>query len=228
MSLMIDSVITMCFTYSSIDIRGYNDRPISNTLYRQKRVTAQTAIVFPGLAYNCRMPLLYYTTKALIQLGYNVLAAETNYSDWAEFLEMNWDKRRNVIYSEAENIYAAAVDAGIHIDVLVGKSIGTLALGHLTESKSRINEQKFIWLTPLLKQEILYKQIQRQKPTSLFIIGTNDPHYDEQTLNEIVQTTKGVDVRVQDADHSLEVDGNVGKSLEALQLIINNIIQFIK
>lgn len=221
-------VIAVSFEYSSLDINGYNGRNIPNTLFHQKKVSPQTAIVFPGLAYNCKMPLLYYTTKALLQLGYNVLTVETNYSEWPAFLDMNWDERLKAICSEAERVYEAVSNTNLQTDVLVGKSIGTLALGHLVESKPTIAKHKLVWLTPLLKQDALRMQIQTHRPNSLFIIGTHDSHYDELTLEQLINTTNGAAVKIQDADHSLEVPTNINRSLEILQQIINKIIEFVK
>jgi hypothetical protein len=57
---------------------------------------------------------------------------------------------------------------------------------------------------------------------SIYQIGSKDPHYDAEALNEVEQMTGGESLVFQNADHSLEVD-NVQESLELMQRYVSRL-----
>jgi len=72
---------------------------------------------------------------------------------------------------------------------IVGKSVGTRAMGHLVTQEGSLKHAKSIWLTPVLKSEGLREQIKSWGRPSLFIIGSADPHYRLDYLEDIRGTT---------------------------------------
>jgi alpha/beta superfamily hydrolase len=110
---------------------------------------------------------------------------------------------------------------------LIGKSIGTLVLGHLISTHPELDEPRCIWLTPLLRNERLRSQITQTRHRGLFVIGTADPHYDHAKLAAIQEATGGESIIIQGADHSMEIDGKVAESIQALQRIMLGIQSFL-
>src|SRR5439155_18580695 len=92
---------------------------------------------------------------------------------------------------------------------LVGKSIGTLAVGDLLTTKTRLPRPECVWLTPLLGNERLCAQIKQVRHRALFVIGTSDPEYDQAKLAEMERATGGESIIIDGADHSLEIGGDV-------------------
>ena len=111
---------------------------------------------------------------------------------------------------------------------LIGKSLGTLAMGHLlTTEQIPTAATQAVWLTPLLRQESLREQVRRHAGRSLFAIGTADPHYDPAYLEEMRAATGGEVVAVDGADHGLDVRGDAVASIQAVAQVIGALQDFL-
>ncbi len=60
----------------NLKIRGHRGEAVANTFFRQTPASDHVAIAFPGVAYTCHMPLLYYQTQLLLARGADVLWVE--------------------------------------------------------------------------------------------------------------------------------------------------------
>lgn len=227
----------MAESQKSLDIKGYDGKPIKNTL-TSLGSKDKIAIVFPGIGYSCHMPLLYYATIAMLGKGYDVLWVEYDYkherfssSSPAEKVEwMNFD---------AEKSYKAAMaNRRYNNVVLVGKSLGTFALVRLNSSHGK-GIEKSIWLTPLLKMASsisvdIYDKMKGVCKNGLFMIGTEDPHYDKAKISEL-ESRGARCIAIKGADHSMEIEStsshkvtvNPLKSLNVLGQVIKEIEYFI-
>ncbi len=210
----------MSWEKSSVKIIGYDKKPIKNTLLSMGK-SEKLAIVFPGIGYNCQMPVLYYPTLTLLENGYDVLWVEYNYKN--EGFGKRSDKEKvSWMNFDAEASYDAALRKGRYKHVLlVGKSLGTFALVFLN-SKKKIDRS--LWLTPLLKTANavnveLFDDIKKVCKGGLFIIGTEDSHYDKRRMDGLIKSGAEF-IAIDGADHSMEIEGNVHKSLAALEKII--------
>lgn len=108
-----------------------------------------------------------------------------------------------------------------------GKSLGTLALGHLLTCESKLRDAEAIWLTPLLRDEELRAQIRKVNQRSLLIIGTRDTNYDAAYLNAIKTRAQWKIFVFDGADHSLEVAGHLSGSIKLLGKVMGEIEQFV-
>ncbi len=70
-------------------------------------------------------------------------------------------------------------------------------------------------------------QIARWGGPSLFAIGTADPYYDAAALAEVQAATKGATVVIADADHGLEIPGDVVRSLQAMIEVVQALERFL-
>lgn len=215
-------------TEKSLSIFGLEDQQVPNTFFQQKRETAHLAIIFPGLRYNCSMPLLYYTTELLIRTRFDVLQVEYDYSQRKDFLTMGSKERTRVISADALAAYRTAIEQRVNEKLLlVGKSLGTLAMGHLLSQDVRKQAVRCIWLTPLFSSDHLRQQIRVSKPHSLFVAGTGDRHHIPDRFDEAVNVTKGKRLVLSGADHSLEFPNDVERSIVALGETIEAIRSFL-
>lgn len=82
------------YSLSSLDIKGYQGKPIRNTLFRQQREASEIAIVFPGYGYPCFGPVIYYPSLALLSSGSDVLWVEYAYNREPEFRAAKPAQRR--------------------------------------------------------------------------------------------------------------------------------------
>lgn len=212
----------------SLDIAGYGGRPVPHTFFRQEGAAFHLGIVFPGYVYRAHMPLLYYPARMLLAKGADVLRVEYAYDLEAGLRALPEAEQYRRFYADVTAACRAALAQRDYRQVtLIGKSGGTLALGHLLTTEPALAQGRAIWLTPLLTNERLRAFIERCRQPSLFVIGTDDPEYDQARLIEAQAATRGQAVVVGGADHSLEIKGDVFKSLQALEQMLRAIQTFL-
>ena len=214
------------YAIESLDIRGYQNIPVPNAFFRQQHVTDHLAIVFPGMGYTAQMPVLYYPTRLLLSRAADVLRVDYVYPR-PELQALAATEQERSFQTDITAAYAAARTQRPYTQVtLVGKSIGTLALGYLLAT-TPMPPVRCIWLTPLLRNDQLRSQMCQIKHPALIVIGTADPHYNATYLAEVEAATDGWSVIIEDADHSLEIDGKLVESIQAQARIIEAMEQFI-
>ncbi len=100
-------------------------------------------------------------------------------------------------------------------------------MGQLLATEEPLPSLRCVWLTPILRNETLCAQIKQRAHPALFVIGTADSHYDAVRLAEAVQATAGQAMVIENADHSLEISGDLVQSVRALEGIIAEIQKFL-
>jgi len=220
----------LAITYSAttLDIRGHRGEAVSNTFFSQDFEAWSLAVIFPGLGYTAHMPVLYYPRLLLMERGADVLVVEYDYRERANFRMPRDPERDRWFFDDV----AAACEAGLRRRpysgvTLVGKSLGTLAMGQLLTEGLRLPQTQCIWLTPLLRDDRLRAQIRQARSRSLFVIGTADGHYDPAYLDEVRLASRGESVVLEDADHSLEIKGDTVGSIRALEQIVRATQRFL-
>jgi hypothetical protein len=209
------------YSSTTLDIRGHRDDAVPNTFFAQDSETHHLAFVFPGLSYTTHMPVLYYPRRLLLERGADVLLVEYDYREQAN-LRMPRDPERDHWFFDD---VAAACGAGLGQRpysgvTLVGKSLGTLAMGYLLTEGTRLPQAQCVWLMPLLRNDRLRAQMRRARGHSLFVIGTAAGHYDPAYLDEVRLASGGESVVIQGADHSLEIKGDTVGSIRAVEQTI--------
>lgn len=212
----------------SLEVRGYRNELVPNTFWRQEEDARSVGIVLPGWGYTCRMPLLYYSTKALLDGGSDVLWVEYAYSERPEFRQLpDAEQEAWLLADAAAGLHAALQQREYGRVTLIGKSLGTLAAGHLLATEPSLANALAIWLTPILGNERLEGEIQKWGGRSLFVIGTADPLYDHARLDRIRDASAGEVLLIEGADHSLEIERDVQRSLRDLVRIISGVQAFL-
>src|SRR5208337_2922966 len=174
------------------DLIDNRNQPILNTFFRQKAETRHLAILLPGLGYTSHMPVMYYPSMFLLSRGADVLRAECNYVKNSDFMALQVAERRHLAAEDALVIYSGAIRQRDYETItLVGKSIGTYAMGHLISSTEMSQKLQCLWLTPILKDDRLISQIKNVRHMALFVTGTSDPYYDKANLDDLLTATGG-------------------------------------
>jgi len=216
------------YVLKTLDVIGHRDAPVPNTFFRQETEARHLAIVFPGFGYNCDMPLLYYPTMSLLNRGADVLHVKYGYNQQQGFRNLDEDERERWIAGDVTAACDVVVGQRSYAEVtLIGKSIGTRAMGCVLTTDERFANARAVWLTPLLRSERLRAQVKQWGQRSLFVIGTADPEYDQACLAD-ARVATGVEVVVIDgADHSLEIAANVLASVDTMRTIMQEIEAFL-
>jgi alpha-beta hydrolase superfamily lysophospholipase len=213
----------------TLRIPGADGAPIPNTFYAQEHPgCAHLALLFPGLHYTNTHPALYYTGLALRAAGADVCAVDTHYAS-PEFQSLPDAEQMRRMAQDAEAVWRTAAAQRDYARItLVGKSLGTLALGHLLASQPALRGADFIWLTPLLRIDALYAQITAAPQRALFVIGDADPHYDPVRLAEAVRLTSGRALVLPGAHHGLEIEGDATASVRLMEQMVEAVEGFVQ
>jgi pimeloyl-ACP methyl ester carboxylesterase len=216
------------YALTTLEITGYRGEPVPNTFFRQPQEARHIAIVLPGIGYTCQMPLLYYPTHLLLDRGAEVLWIEYAYGRRADFQTAPASEQERWLLADVTAASRAVLTQRTLQQVtVIGKSLGTLAMGYLLTSEPMFAHARAIWLTPLLRNDRLRAQLQSCAHRSLFLIGTADPHYNPTYLTEVQAAGQGETVVIDKADHSLEIPGNVLASLHIMEQVLRAIERFL-
>ena len=107
-------------------------------------------LCFPGVAYTGDMPALYYPDRLLVQRGADVLQVKCAYHQPSLWAISGAERARRLGQDVAVACEADLAQRAHEQITLVGKSIGTLAMGQLVTRDARFRDAQCIWLTPLL------------------------------------------------------------------------------
>jgi pimeloyl-ACP methyl ester carboxylesterase len=194
---------------------------------RQKGPAPTLAVVYPGLNYTCDMPLLYYPARLLVEHGADVLQVHADYT-----LPAFQSRERVEQVAWLGQDAQGAVQAGMKQRtyerlILIGKSIGTLSLAYLV-TQGGYATATTIWLTPLLRQPWLAQAATQCRGPALFVAGGGDSTYDPATLARIQQASGAKTLILEDANHSLEIPGQLHQSLAWMSEYIQEIERFLE
>ena len=215
-------------TSTTLTIQGYRDESVPNRFLRPQGATDRLAILLPGLGYTLDMPLFYYAEHLLLERDWDVLRVGYAYHKRPEFQSLPKSERDRWLLADTTAAWRAALgQRSYERVVLIGKSLGTLAMGNLLTLADPPPTLGAVWLTPLLSVERLRQQIQQYGGPSLFVIGTADPHFDPVVLEKMQIATIGEAVVVRNADHGMDIPGDPIASVRAVERVVEALGRFL-
>jgi hypothetical protein len=211
---------------SSLDVVGYQNQQVPNTFMIQPTPTQHLGIILPGYRHSVDRADLHYAGRILLEQGADLLRVEYAYYR-TDFMQQPDNEQDKWISSDVFAICNTALSHRAYNQItLVGKSLGTIAMGHLLADR-RYQNATYVWSTPLLTVEWLRSRIEQVHPRSLFIIGTADKFYKPDILKHLEKVTKGRAVVIEGAHHGLEITDSISKSLSALNQIVQALQEFL-
>ncbi len=214
-------------TTTTLTIQGYRGEPVPNRFLRPEGAIDHLAVLLPGFGYTLDMPLFYYAEDLLLERGWDVLRVEYAYNKHPEFQFLREQERERWLLADATAAWRAGLGQRTYERVvLIGKSLGTLAMGHLLTTTDHASIGA-VWLTPLLGEKRLREQIRQYGGPSLFVIGTADPHFDPVVLEEMQVATIGEAVVVRNADHGMDIPGDPIASVRAVERVVEALSRFL-
>jgi predicted alpha/beta-hydrolase family hydrolase len=215
-------------TSTTLTIQGYRDEHLPNRLLRPEGAIDHLAVLLPGFGYTLDMPLFYYAEILLLERGWDVLRVEYAYNKHPEFQTLSEPEREQWLLADTTAAWRAGLGQRTYPRVvLIGKSLGTLAMGHLLTIAVLPPNVGAVWLTPLLAEERLRQKISQYGGHSLFVIGTADPHFDPVVLEKMQVATIGEAVVVRNADHGMDIPGNPIASVRAVERVVEALSRFL-
>ena len=177
-------------------------------------------VLFPGIGYTTEMPLMYYSGKMTMGLGYELVRLK--YHDLPSGVKGNKEKMKEAfdIAFKQSLEQLRDVDWSSYEEVLfIGKSIGT-AIAACCGQKLGINI-KYVFLTPL-EETFLFTE----KAAGIAFHGNSDPWAETDT---IIRKCEEYDIPLyiyENANHSLET-GNILKDIESAHDVMQKVYSYI-
>lgn len=197
-------------SYWKVNLEGKVIKQESDTL----------TVIIPGIGYTVDRPLLDYSGKLALELGYDLLEIEYGF----QIARKNLDAENEFKYIKEESIdiFKSALNDRYKKIVFISKSLGTI-VHTLLCNEAKGYGVKNIYLTPIdktLKVGI--------KENSLVISGTKDPMICKESIEDI-RKINGVNlIEVKNGDHSLNIRGSVLESIKVLNTVIEAETEYLK
>jgi pimeloyl-ACP methyl ester carboxylesterase len=187
-----------------------------------RQADSQTlAVILPGAGYTALGPVLHYPRLWALGNGIDTLTVDYRASG-----KMAWQEAADYTAACAVAVFdAVARDHSYRKFMVIGKSLGTRAMGPLLEQRPVLQSSTCVWLTPIFADNAMMDTIQRYRPPSLLVVGTDDPSYDEERLNVALQATSGTSLVIEGANHSLELKNDVRGSLAVIPRLLDALDQ---
>ncbi len=179
------------------------------------------AILLPGQAYFKDAPLMWYAALATFQAGVDTLSVEYGYQanrvslDGAKFKITLEDLKSSLLDFLSKHTYERII--------MISKSIGTQFASQIG-GIGAYEVWRHIFLTPL-RSTI---EFMRNGNEALVVVGEKDPLFLAEDLNEVARMKNVEILTIAEADHLLEIQGDYGKSLRALEMVAGRCHDYIK
>lgn len=180
----------------------------------------RVAVILPGRNYTADMPLLWYARTVLSFQGWTVHAidwpSDVSIADVPDLAASAIDQAGKKHRQETRSESAQQNDDLTCL--VVGKSLGSLALPHAVQ-----RGLPGIWLTPLLFEPSITAAATNLGAEHMLIGGTADRSSWDRDL---ARHSGAQLLEIPDADHTLQVTGNLDHTLGALERVVDAINAF--
>ncbi|MEH7308350.1 alpha/beta family hydrolase [Neobacillus drentensis] len=206
---------------------GYSTIPY--TWIHNEKGNKSICIMLPGLGYTTQRPLFHYATSMCLNHQIDILHVNYQFAKNEHFTRLSKEKQDRWMYEDVKAVVEEIL-TGTNYEqcFLLCKSIGTIPMALEWTHKNFIQNPFGIWLTPLLKEDNVYETLVKTELPSLCIIGDQDHHFINERVTALKKNEHISTVIIPGADHSLEIQGDVSASIEAVKIMVDSVQDFIR
>jgi hypothetical protein len=195
---------------------------------RSKKPNKSICIMLPGLGYTTQQPLFHYATNLFADNHVDILHINYNFVKNKHFAKLKKMEQEQCMYDDVRTVVIEVLkDTNYEKCFLFSKSIGTIPMAMEWTKRNFIDNPIGIWLTPLLKEDLVFDTLLKTDIPSICVIGDQDQHYIEERISLLENNSLISTLVIPNANHSLEVNGDILATIEAMKAIINRIHEFI-
>jgi hypothetical protein len=215
------------FNITSLEITGDKGHPVTNQFIKQQPSSEKLAVIYPGMRYTCDKPLLYFTTELLLSKGFDVLQLWSNYGS-KQFELLSQAEKTIQIISDGQALLGTGRQAGAYTRVLLcGKSLGTLTMAFILNEHHDLTDLMTVWFTPLIHLPPVSDSILNTDSPAFIAGSLADTTFSSGPIDQITSKSNITTLITDQADHSLEIPGDILHSLNILDLVITKLSGFI-
>jgi hypothetical protein len=140
------------YTFETLPLCDQWDEPVPHRFLRCAAPTDHAALLLPGADVAFLHPALYYSVLACMRVEADILWV--GYGARPQFLSHAWADQAIQAKRDTVDAYRALLAQRPYQHLtLIGKSLGTLAMGHLLTTVRMTLPTRVIWLTPLFQEQ---------------------------------------------------------------------------
>jgi alpha-beta hydrolase superfamily lysophospholipase len=198
---------------TKITAKSILNKTLTYEFLSQEHSPSGLVVIFPGLNYTCRMPLLYYAAEVAIQRGFDVLSLSYGFSDDDD--SYNTD----IAFKDTSEAVKEYIKSGRYENIVfISKSIGTYIAGKLKDEFSITGS---LYMTPI-KPSLGFIL----KTDCSVIVGDDDRAISTEDLQSLRDCRNIKLTVIKGAGHSLMIPDNFIKSLDALRVTSEAVDKF--
>ena len=175
----------------------------------------KTAVIFPGVGYTKDRPLLYYSGKLAVKLGYELKTVDFSGLKWSKEELKDRDfllRTLDICLKKCDETLKDITDPADSDLVFISKSIGTVVATAFAK-KNAIDALQ-ICFSPL---EMIGEYVRDNG--ALLFYGDADPFADHKAIESIVAKKDLNSYCIAGGNHSLET-GDISTDIDNLQIIM--------
>lgn len=204
---------------------GYKGIEVPYTVMLTEDYTKKLAIFLPGAGYTTKSPLFHFAEEIFLNANYNVLRVNYQYTDKA-YDDFTMTELNKAIVHDVRQVISEALKGRNYQDFyLVGKSLGTIAMGS-EMLRPEFSDAKAVWVTPLLNQEQVLNTMVNSKNDALCYIGDKDRYYSAGAFELLKENPNLKSTLLPEINHRLDCQNDPLQSIDALKQIIAGIKEF--
>ncbi len=185
--------------------------------------------MLPGLGYTTQRPLFHYATGMCLNNNIDILHVNYQFGKNKHFTSLSQEAQERWMYEDVQAVVEEILtDTNYEQCFLLSKSIGTIPMAMEWVHRNFIRHPFGIWLTPLLKENFVFETLLKTEMPSLCIIGDMDHHYIDEKVDSLNHNQLVITVILPGTDHSLEIQGDVSASIDAIKIIMQSVQEFIR
>ena len=176
----------------------------------------EVCFMLSGAGYAYDHPYFYFSRMMLLKRGVNVIEIQYVSDDLFSLPDEQGDaevSRR--IEAVIEDVLHSRTYKTIHF---IAKSLGTVPLVSMMH-RGLFPEARVVLLTPLLKDPAIVEAIANSQHHGLLVIGDHDRQFSPEALERCGSSNLVLE-QIKGANHSLDLDFEVGPSLQVLEQIM--------
>ncbi|MGX6445638.1 alpha/beta family hydrolase [Neobacillus sp. K501] len=196
-------------------------------LFRGGNPNKTLCIMLPGLGYTTQRPLFHYATGVCMKHEVDILHVNYQFVKNEHFSKLSELEQERWMYEDVKAVLDDVLEENVYEQCfLLSKSIGTIPMA-MEWKAGHINQIAFgIWLTPLIKDDNVYEALLNTEIPSLCVIGDHDHHFLEERISSLKNNPLISTILIPNADHGLEVKGDLADTLEAIMVVMKSIEDF--
>ncbi|WP_316569528.1 alpha/beta family hydrolase [Neobacillus sp. YIM B06451] len=190
---------------------------------------AAVRFMFSGAGYTYEKPLLYYSTMAMLENGYDVVHIHYSY-EYGPLFKRSLSEINDTLCSDIHPVLTEVLEEKQYDSIIfLGKSLGTIPIIHEFIRNNRYENAKMVLLTPLLRYDQITETLRDCRHQAFIAIGENDHHFSESKVADIETNPMVTVITIPKSDHSLEiVPCNTRQSLSVMEHVIETLANFIR